>query len=161
MKNSVNTVIKLKLIFIITAIISVSSFAVNLNDYIDFLPPGYNITQREISEGGTILETEIDKEIPHLFIKLDKNNENYEIHMLRYKNATKLMEFWYDFVNFYGSGFESAVSAIPYIYGRFNTVYDYKVINSWFNTNEMIISVVTGTEKSGVDDLKFKLNKYR
>ncbi|HOO75304.1 MAG TPA: hypothetical protein PLS66_08415, partial [Tepiditoga sp.] len=88
MKNSVNTVIKLKLIFIITAIISVSSFAVNLNDYIDFLPPGYNITQREISEGGTILETEIDKEIPHLFIKLDKNNENYEIHMLRYKNAT-------------------------------------------------------------------------
>ncbi|BBE30930.1 hypothetical protein OSSY52_10710 [Tepiditoga spiralis] len=140
-------------------ILQISNFS-KFNDYIEFNPFGYTI-ERNITMGGTILETKIDIKVTHIIMDLKKHDETYKLQMLNFKNIVNLMDFWYTFVNNYSDKITSAISAIPFVHGEFNSMYKGYILKAWFNGFDKTFFIITGTDKAGVEDLSYRIINFK
>lgn len=137
-------------------------FSEKFEDLIKFSPSKYQTKSREITKGGKVLETNIDDEQDHLKIELYYNKEIYTIHIVKFNTLTNLTKFWYDFVEDYDDdGINTVISAVPLLYGKYNSLYKEDILMSWFVGVDKIFYTVYGPTKSVVDDLKYRINNFK
>ncbi|MGM0640208.1 MAG: hypothetical protein ACQESN_02135 [Thermotogota bacterium] len=162
MKISKNITLNSKILLTINILIfSVYIFAVDFNDYIEFNPSLYEITSREITDDKSFLEFELPEETQKMTISLDRNNSTYNLYILNFKSIYKLNSFWYNFVGEFSSDFNAFISTVPAFYGRYNGLYNNEVMYTWFVGLEKNMFIVIGSDKTIVEDLKYKINKFR
>jgi hypothetical protein len=162
MKTLKNNMSYLKNLLIISFLsISIFSFSVDFEDYIEFNPSLYEINSREITSESTFLNFELPENTRKMTILLERNNLSYKLYILNFKSIYKLNSFWYNFVEEFSSDFNSFISAIPAFYGKYNTLYKDEVLYSWFVGIEKNMLTIIGPDKNIVEDLKYKINKFR
>jgi hypothetical protein len=146
------------LLIINFVLISILSFSADFEDYIEFNPSLYKINSREITNESTFLNFELPENTSKMTILLERNNSSYKVYILNFKSIYKLNSFWYNFVEDFSSDFNSFISAVPALYGKYNTLYKDDVLYSWFVGIEKNMFVIIGPDKNIVEDLK---NKFR
>lgn len=142
-------------------LISIISFSLDFNDYIEFNPSLYNILSREITDDIKFLDFELPDKTQQMKISLERNNLSYNIYILNFKSIYKLNSFWYNFVEKFSSDFNAFLSTVPALYGRYNGLYNNEVMYSWFVGIEKNMFVIIGPDKTIIEDLKYKINKFR
>lgn len=162
MKNLKRITSNLKILLMVNFfIISSISFSANFEDYIEFNPSLYQITSREIQSDENFLKFRLPEKTQQMNIKLIRNNSSYNIYILNFDSMYKLNRFWYNFVEDFSSDFNSFISAIPVLYGKYNGMYENEVMYSWFVGIDKNMYVIMGPDKTIVEDLKYKINKFR
>jgi hypothetical protein len=162
MKTLANVIKKWKILLIINLfLVSTLSFSANFEEYIEFNPALYEVKSREITSESTFLHFELPEETSKMTILLERNNSTYKIYILNFKSIYKLNSFWYNFVEELSSEFNSFLSTIPVFYGRYNGLLDVDVLYSWFIGIDKNMFVIIGPDKNIVEDLKYKVDKFR
>lgn len=157
-----NVIKNLKNVLIVSFIfISIMTFSAKFEDYIEFNPSLYTVKNREITTESTFLGFGLPEETRKITILLERNKTSYKIYILNFKSIYNLNSFWYNFVKEISSDFKSFISTIPVFYGRYNGLLNEEVIYSWFIGIEKNMFVIMGPDKSIVEDLKYKINKFR
>ncbi|HPZ28356.1 MAG TPA: hypothetical protein PKU73_01430 [Defluviitoga sp.] len=139
--------------------ISTTVIANSIEEFVEFSPKGYVDINRVVMRNGNVLETPVPEEGVHLQISFKKNRGIYEVHVIYFESVFTLMNFWYNFVGHYSDNFVGVFSAVPFIYGEFNTEYSKLQVSAWFTGYNNTFFAVYGPKKSVVNDLKLKLNK--
>lgn len=151
---------KSKISILILLVIGIISFA-EFSDYLEFSPKNYEVIERTSTLGGTITNVKVDEDVSHININLDKNGYKYYIHMLNFDSIVSLQDFWYTFVSENSDKLNSAFSSIPLLYGEFNDMYGDYILKAWFSGLKKEVYIIIGDQKSDVDDLKFRIKKFR
>jgi len=142
-------------------ILSIFSYSAEFNDYIEFNPSLYNVETREITDDSSFLNFELPENSQQMKIVLERNNLSYNIYILNFNSIYKLNSFWYNFVEEFSSDFNAFISTVPALYGRYNGLYENEVMYSWFVGLQKNMFVIIGPDKTIIEDLKYKINKFR
>lgn len=159
--TSITKRLKISLITVfLLLIIPTIAISSPIEDYIDFMPVGYEEISRIVTRNGTVVNTTIPENGEHLELIFKKDNELYEVHVVHFRNPFTLVNFWYSFVSDYSNGLDSAFSAVPFVYGEFNTEYMKMQLSAWYRGLNNTFFVVYGPRSLVVNDLKIKLNRW-
>jgi len=149
------------MILIVLIMVPTISLFSKFENYILFSPEGYEVTVRETQQEGNVFDYPIERKSTNIFLQLEKNNYVYKTHIVKFDRLRDLQTFWYSFVSHHSSALNSAITAIPLLYGEFNTLTDDELILScWYDGISRVFYVIEGREKGVVDDLKFRLKRF-